>query len=406
MINSDKRMVEEMKKPVVIVGGGVAGLQAAFQLHQQSISYLLIEKMDRVGGRVQSDVVNGFILDHGFQVLQTSYPGVQQNLDLTKLNLSYFQSGANLYQNGSFYPFFNPLRNPFELFKSVFAGIFTLGDLVKLAQLWLKIQGDISPISANEKSVAQYLLEINFSKGFYEKFIFPFFAGVFLDANLSQSASLFDYFLKQFLEGNAALPSQGIGQVANQLSERLNPDCLMLGKEIVQINAHEVILSSGEYLEFSRLILACDAKSASQLLNVSFEETSFLGAKTFYFSSDEFPDDLPLLNLIPKNESSILHFSCLSNVCANYAPLKKKLISVTSLNHGMTDEEIALELVRFTGKLKGLTFLKSYFIPYSLPKVGFFEPLKLEAQNRGFKLVGDYLGYPSLQSALEGVDLN
>jgi hypothetical protein len=113
-----------------------------------------------------------------------------------------------------------------------------------------------------------------------------------------------------------------------------------------------------------------------------------------------------LLNLIPKNESSILHFSCLSNVCANYAPLKKKLISVTSLNHGMTDEEIALELVRFTGKLKGLTFLKSYFIPYSLPKVGFFEPLKLEAQNRGFKLVGDYLGYPSLQSALGDVDLN
>jgi hypothetical protein len=131
-----------------------------------------------------------------------------------------------------------------------------------------------------------------------------------------------------------------------------------------------------------------------------------LGAKTFYFSADEFPDDLPLLNLIPKNTSSILHFCCLSNVCANYAPLNKKLISVTSLKHGATEQEISAELLRFTGKLKSLTFLKSYFIPHSLPKVGFFEPLKLAAQKRGFKLVGDYLAYPSLQSALEGVDLN
>jgi len=397
--------MEEMKKPVVVIGAGMAGLQAAFQLQQQSIPYVLIEKKDRVGGRIQSDVVNGFILDQGFQVLQTSYPAVQRNLDLSKLDLSYFSSGANLYQNGQFYPFINPLKNPFELFKSYFVGIFTLGDLLKLAWLWLKIQGGISPLTNNKKTVEQYLIEINFSQGFYEKFIYPFFAGVFLDAKLAQPASLFDYFLKQFLEGNAALPAQGIGQVARQLAERLNSDSLMLGKEIVQINAQDVLLDSGERLEFSKLILACDAKSASKLLDVPFVETSFLGAKTFYFSADEFPDDLPLLNLIPKNTSSILHFCCLSNVCANYAPLNKKLISVTSLKHGATDEEISAELLRFTGELKGLTFLKSYILPYSLPKVGFFEPLKFEAQKRGFKLVGDYLGYPSLQSAIGEVNL-
>ena len=37
---------------------------------------------------MKSDVVDGFILDHGFQVLQTNYPSVQRSLNLSALKLT------------------------------------------------------------------------------------------------------------------------------------------------------------------------------------------------------------------------------------------------------------------------------------------------------------------------------
>lgn len=68
-------------KPILIVGGGIAGLQAANILHQSGRDFILFEKENALGGRVSSMLKDGFILDRGFQVLQTSYSEVQRSLD-------------------------------------------------------------------------------------------------------------------------------------------------------------------------------------------------------------------------------------------------------------------------------------------------------------------------------------
>ncbi|MHA8051542.1 FAD-dependent oxidoreductase [Aquirufa sp. ROCK-SH2] len=391
----------EVTQPVIIIGAGIAGLQAAFQLEQQSIPYLLIEQSDKVGGRIQTDLLDGYLLDHGFQVLQTSYLGVQRNFYLTALKLRFFESGAHVWIGDQFVPFLNPLKRPFDFIKALKEGVLTISDSIKLARLWLKIQGDIKPIGAAKLDVNQYIQQLNFSKNFYERFIFPFFAGVFLDPNFQQPASLFDFYLKQFLEGQAALPENGIKALAEQLLHRLNPDSVLLNTLIVKIDTNEVQLASGKKITFSNLKLACDAKGAAQLLGVELDADSFNACTTYYFSADEFPNDAPLIHLLPKNSGAILHFSCLSNIQASYAPKGKKLISVTSLSHGISSQEIAKELELYTGQLKGLKFLKSYFIPHALPRVGQFESLKKAAADRNITLLGDYAGFPSLQSAFQ-----
>ena len=59
---------------VVIVGAGLAGLSCARHLMNRSVSLIVLEADDRIGGRLKTDVLDGFLLNHGFQVLHTPRP--------------------------------------------------------------------------------------------------------------------------------------------------------------------------------------------------------------------------------------------------------------------------------------------------------------------------------------------
>ena len=58
---------------VVIVGGGFAGLSAAYTLMQRAITPLLLEAEDRAGGRGKGEQVDGFSLDMGAFVFTSTY---------------------------------------------------------------------------------------------------------------------------------------------------------------------------------------------------------------------------------------------------------------------------------------------------------------------------------------------
>jgi protoporphyrinogen oxidase len=50
---------------VVIIGGGLTGLAAAYELEQQQIPYTLIEVKERLGGSIATERRTGFLLDGG-----------------------------------------------------------------------------------------------------------------------------------------------------------------------------------------------------------------------------------------------------------------------------------------------------------------------------------------------------
>ena len=75
---------------VVVIGAGLAGLECARSLHEQGIAVRVVEAADAVGGRVRTDHVDGFTLDHGFpaRVIAPNRPGVLQTKWVTRLEVA------------------------------------------------------------------------------------------------------------------------------------------------------------------------------------------------------------------------------------------------------------------------------------------------------------------------------
>ena len=120
---------------VIIIGGGIAGLSCARRLTAEGIECAVLEASDRIGGRVKTDQHDGFLLDHGFQVLQTAYPEAKQVLDYRALDLHAFAPGAMFQIAGRRFTVADPLRRPMDVIDTITAPIGTLVDRLRLARL-------------------------------------------------------------------------------------------------------------------------------------------------------------------------------------------------------------------------------------------------------------------------------
>jgi len=59
---------------VIVVGAGIAGLTAAYHLQNNGVDVVVLESSSRVGGRMVTDVVDGYVIDGGAQFLSSSHP--------------------------------------------------------------------------------------------------------------------------------------------------------------------------------------------------------------------------------------------------------------------------------------------------------------------------------------------
>ena len=71
---------------VAVIGAGVAGLTCARALEESGVSVRVLERSARVGGRVGTDLVDGFRCDRGFQWLNAGNADVRESVDVAALN--------------------------------------------------------------------------------------------------------------------------------------------------------------------------------------------------------------------------------------------------------------------------------------------------------------------------------
>ncbi|KAJ1291988.1 hypothetical protein BS78_02G358600 [Paspalum vaginatum] len=369
----------------VIVGGGLAGLSAATHLTSLSVPFTLLEASDRLGGRVATDVLDGYRLDRGFQIFLTAYPECRRLLDFPALRLRPFYPGALVFVGAGepFYLLSDPFRLPLRSLSALLSPVGTLADklLVGLTRLRAAATPDHVILSAPEATTAEHLRQLGFSPSIVDRFLRPFLAGIFFDPALDTSSRLFELVFKRLALGDNALPEDGIGAIAAQLAARLPASSLRLNARAVAIGESGVTLDTGETIPSDLgVIVAVEQPEAEKLLpQLSSQDNpktkSERSTVCLYFSTDRAPVQDPILLLNGSGKGIVNNMFFATNVAPSYAPAGKVLVSV-SLVGSFTDREdadLADEVVRElggwfgAGEVASWTHLRTYRIGFAQP---------------------------------------
>lgn len=395
---------------VVIVGAGLAGLSCACHLMKKDVSFVVLEADERIGGRLKTDKVDGFLLNHGFQVLQTAYPEPHRLLDCDRLALKPFAPGAIVRTEGRFYRISDPLRCPGDLWSTLTAPIGGFSDRLRMIRLISSARrGEVSHLfQTPDMTALAFLRSAGFSEKMIQRFFIPFFGGVCLDPDIQASSRVFRYVLRIFAEGVVALPSRGMGAIAGQLSKMLPDDRIRIASPVESVREGSAVLRSGEQIDCRVVVVATEGPETARLLGERATIAS-RGECCLYFAAPKAPIDGPYLILNGEGSGIINSVSVPSLVAGSYAPAGAALISVVLIGDLTFDDRKAESIVRkelagwFGSAVADWRHLKTYRIEHALPAQPPPMPdptVPTKSVKPGIYSCGEYGSVPGIQWAM------
>jgi phytoene dehydrogenase-like protein len=405
-------MADRRDGGVYVVGAGLAGLRCARRLHDKGVAAIVLEASDGVGGRVRTDRLDDFLLDRGFQVLLTAYPEAAAALDYRELELHPFHPGAVVHTGGRFVTVADPARRRWDGLRTALAPVGTLGDKLKVAALRRRVTaGSLEELFARpETTTREALANDGFSEAIVDRFFRPLFGGILLDRELSGSSRMFEFVYRMLAVGEVALPTRGMGAIAEQLAGGLPPDCVRLGQRVTAVADGGVTLAGGERLPARAVVVATDGPTASRLLGGEPPAPRSVAATCLYFAADTAPIDEPVIVLDGDGLGPVNNLCVPSAVAPTYAPPGAALISAAVVDRpGLPkgpDLEAAVlgQLADWFGSgVVAWRHLKTYAIPHAQPAQppGTLDPPERPVRLRpGLYVCGDHRDNASINGAL------
>lgn len=398
---------------VVVVGAGLAGLACARVLQAAGVDCLVLERSDAVGGRVRTDVVDGFRLDRGFQVYLTAYPAGRRELDYADLDLRPFVSGARIRKQARWYRLADPLRNPLSAPAGLLAPIGNVADKLRVLRLRQSLsRASIEQLFSKPELRTEDALRSRwgFSEGMIDDFFRPFLGGVTLDRDLGTSSRSFEFVMKMFSEGDAAVPALGMQRIPEQLAAALAPGTVRTGVGVATVRRGSgVVLDGGGELGAAVAVLATDGSEASRLLNEPVAP-EFSATTCLYFAARRSPAEGGLLMLNTDGGGLVNNVAVMSDVAPEYAPPDRALVSVSVLGVPTADDadlerRVRGELVDWFGaSASDWRCLRIYRIHHALPRQRSLNPDRTATDARvaeGLYVCGDHRAHASIHGALE-----
>ena len=370
----------------VVIGAGLAGLSAALTLQESGHPVTVIDGADRAGGRIATDVIDGFILDRGFQLINLNYPEIKR-LDLsTELDFKTAPRTVGISIGSKRHVIGDPREAPLSVFSSKTG---TLSEKISFLKY-------LATKPAVDEDVQTHLLRCG-TGGLYSKVLKPFLQGVFLTDPSQVSAVVGRELIGSFISGRSGIPAQGVGVFSETLAKRVID--LRFNTQVEEIRGNRIVTSQGD-LVATKIVLATDATTTAQLLGAN-EVAPLIRSTTWYHVAEDSPSDSAELILDAENRGPVVNSLVISNLSKSYAPAGQNLISSTTITH-TSESEVRRHLALMWGSsTENWRLIAKYEINSALP---LFPPGKTSVKSSKFNdiiyLAGDYLSAPSQNGAL------
>ena len=384
---------------VVVVGAGLAGLACARHLSAAGLEVTVLEASDAVGGRIRTDVVDGMLLDRGFQVHNTGYPEAQRVLDHEALQLRSFAAGALVRVGDRLHRVGDPRRLPTWAPGTALAPIGSVKDKVLIARLAAEA-ALLSPdtlLSRPETTTYAALRARGLSDTVIDRFFRPFLSGVFLEDGLDTSSRLFDLLWRSFARGTQCVPAGGMQAIPRQLAAGTD---VRLDTPVQHVAARQVTVGGGRR-SAAAVVVATGGPAAATLLP-GLDRPCLRRVTTHYHLAPEPPVPSPAIVLDGERSGPVTNTVVLTNAAPSYAP-GRHLVSSSTLAAGVPEAEVRRHLSRLYGvETSGWQWVAAYDVedalPCQPPPMGRFRKrVRLEP---GLYVCGDHRDSASIQGAL------
>jgi phytoene dehydrogenase-like protein len=384
---------------VVVVGAGLAGLSAAVRLAEAGCDVHVLEASGHAGGRLATERVDGFVVDRGFQVLNTGYPRVA-DLDVPALDMGWFWPGAVLRVEGRVHRVVDPRRHPAAALDTLRAPIGSL--YAKAAVAAYSAQAGYTGVdrllSGPETTAEVRLRAAGVGEPALERFFRPFLAGVLLEAELGTSSRYLDLLWRSFVRGRIGLPARGMQAVGEQLAARLGDESVHLHSRVSSVASGTVTTDHGT-VRGAAVVVATDPDTAAVLLpGVDASAPRQVTTHLHVLPTSPWPDPLVVLGT---PGGRLVNSVVLTDAQPAYSPDGRALVASSTLEPS-TEVEVRDEIARLHGvPTTELAHLTSVTVPGAQPAA--LPPLRLRRPvdlGEGVYVCGDHRDTPSIQGAM------
>ena len=370
----------------VVIGAGLAGLNAALTLQNKGLPVTLLESSDRVGGRVTSDQIDGFTLDRGFQLLNLNYPEIRSLEIANELEFKVAPRTIDIALDGQQVSLGDPRSAPFSIFSSQTGSLFSKISFLR----YLRTK------PRDNENVEAHLLRCGVNE-LYQIVLKPFLQGVFLCNPSEVSAITGRALIAGFLGARSGIPVNGVSELPTILAMRIHN--IRLNTPVEGIAGNQVAIK-GEVLKAKKIILATDLITAAKLMGTSQAMRSN-SSTTWYHATEKSPSKDARLLLDGLHRGPVTNSIVISNLASKYAPLGQHLISSTTITDASeSDVRRHLQLMWRTST-EPWRLIGKYEIKSALPLFApGHVPSQISRRAETIYCAGDYLAAPSQNGAL------
>ena len=393
----------------VVVGGGLAGLRAARVLCRRGLDVVLVEAADRPGGRVATDVVDGFRCDRGFQVTNTSYPALRAAVDLDALDLRAFDPAAAVRgPDGALHVYGDPRRRPALLPRATVDPLLPLRGKLALAGWTARVlaAGPRRAADRVARSARQDLAAAGVPEEAVDRVLRPFLSGVLGEGELTTSAAFVRLVWRSFALGTIAVPAAGMGAIPAQLAAGLPAGVLRCGRRVEAVRAgptgSATVRADGAEVAARAVVVATDPVTAAALLP-GLPAPRMHALTTLFHVAPAPPARGPTLHLDGAG-GPLANTVVLTEAAPGYSPDGRALVSASFVGTAgrVPAPAVRHELARIYGvPTDDWEHLHTVEVARALPALPPGVPLRRDvALGDGLFVAGDHRDTPSQQGAL------